>query len=312
MPATAGARYNGHDHGHELNGNVYDDNDDSGYLALDQLLASLALENDIMERQLSQINNNDTATMKFKSGNVYQTNGTGPYDTMTSAATPTTVTSTLTASDLSGCVRHSTSVDNLNDVLANLLEFSENEQQLPQTNHHCYANGTLTNGTHSYQHQHHPTNHLTPDTNQKFTFSCHMNGPDTANTAHINNNNNHYHTATGLNGHAYIAGPRHFTYHEPNNMTIKRLTSESENSSSISPSLSERSNGMVSWSDQVTSFHSPHTQKKTREKSTYLLFVPGARADCGHRAIGLCVWMFVFSPSRVEWLPVDLAILDVD
>lgn len=35
--------------------------------------------------------------------------------------------------------------------------------------------------------------------------------------------------------------------------TIRRLTSESDNSSSISPSLSERSNG-VSWSDQVGLF----------------------------------------------------------
>lgn len=39
-------------------------------------------------------------------------------------------------------------------------------------------------------------------------------------------------------------------YLEPTNNAIKRLASESENSSSISPSLSERSNG-VSWSDQV-------------------------------------------------------------
>lgn len=39
-------------------------------------------------------------------------------------------------------------------------------------------------------------------------------------------------------------------YLEPTNNVIKRLASESENSSSISPSLSERSNG-VSWSDQV-------------------------------------------------------------
>lgn len=51
----------------------------------------------------------------------------------------------------------------------------------------------------------------------------------------INNNNNNL----ILNGSKNLMEP-----------TIRRLTSESDNSSSISPSLSERSNG-VSWSDQV-------------------------------------------------------------
>lgn len=54
----------------------------------------------------------------------------------------------------------------------------------------------------------------------------------------INNNNNLI-----LNGNKNLMEP-----------TIRRLTSESDNSSSISPSLSERSNG-VSWSDQVGLFY---------------------------------------------------------
>lgn len=56
----------------------------------------------------------------------------------------------------------------------------------------------------------------------------------------INNNNNNN---LILNGNKNLMEP-----------TIRRLTSESDNSSSISPSLSERSNG-VSWSDQVGLFY---------------------------------------------------------
>lgn len=46
-------------------------------------------------------------------------------------------------------------------------------------------------------------------------------------------------------------GHSRYSFEPLANSLVKRLASESENSSSISPSLSERSNGVVSWSDQV-------------------------------------------------------------
>lgn len=239
---------------HEINGNAYDDSmDDSGYLALDQLLASLALENDIMERQLSQINNNETASITFKTNKAYQINGTIPYDSTTGTTSPAAPTPTTSTNTMSECLRHSNSADNLNDVLANLIEFSETEQQQQQLGSHCYANGILTNGTQSHQHTSNTITNAT-DTNHIFNYSNQINGTNIINPTQYNNNHNPYHTTNGLNGHPFTVNhinQRHFIYHEPNHVTIKRLTSESENSSSISPSLSERSNGVVSWSDQV-------------------------------------------------------------
>lgn len=213
--------------------------DDASYLALDQLLASLALENDIMERHLSQINNNDTNTIKYKNQNQNQTHTNGVFSFETN-------TRDLYSSN-GQKYRHAKQNgfdENLNDVLANLIEFSDNESQHKNTNNNhtvCYMNGHLTNGINHHNNHHMPThfNHL----NNNF-----------------NNNNNHissnYVTTNGNgNGNGNGINNNHINrvhnYHEPSNNAIKRLTSESENSSSVSPSLSERSNGIVSWSDQV-------------------------------------------------------------
>lgn len=182
---------------------IIEQNDDTSYMALDQLLASLALENDIMERQLSQINNNDTNAMKYK----HQTN-VFSFDARDHYASNGNYRNT----------KRNVFDENLNDVLANLIEFSENES-LP------YANGHLTNG-----HNHH-SNHL----NNNYSNNNHISSSYVTNGHGINNNH--------IN--------RAHIYQEPSNNAIKRLTSESENSSSVSPSLSERSNGIVSWNDQV-------------------------------------------------------------
>lgn len=229
--------------------------DDSGYLALDQLLASLALENDIMERHLSQINNNntepnpkfqmksqtvddvfsfETAIQKHPSSHeIYAKNGKqNGYD------------------------------ENLNDVLANLLEFSENEllpqhQQQQQHNSLTNGNGHLINDGMNY---HHSNNSININLNNNHISNS--KGQHQANTNHINNNNyimanghhHHHHSVhhTSINNTNYMNHRAQMSmYHEPSNNAIKRLTSESENSSSVSPSLSERSNGVVSWTDQV-------------------------------------------------------------
>lgn len=219
----------------EENGNEIDD---SSYLALDQLLASLALENDIMERHLSQINNNnDTNAIKFKTQP--QTNGVFSFET--NARDHYARNGDYQIAKKNGFD------ENLNDVLANLIEFTENET-LPQhqnTNIHTnfYANGhhsvngtTNNNNNNNHHHQHQP--HLN-----------HFNNNYNNNNNHINNN---YVTTNGNgNGIHNDHINRAHNYHEPSNNAIKRLTSESENSSSVSPSLSERSNGIVSWSDQV-------------------------------------------------------------
>ncbi|XP_031636537.1 uncharacterized protein LOC116349303 isoform X3 [Contarinia nasturtii] len=218
----------------EENGN--DKIDDSSYLALDQLLASLALENDIMERHLSQINNNDTNDLKFKHQN--QANGVFSFDTNTHDHYVSNGNYQITR-------KQNGFDENLNDVLANLIEFSENES-LPQhqnTNGHTnsYANGHhLVNGSINNNHHHHNHHHLPSHFN-------HLNNNNFNNNNHINNN---YVTTNG-NGINNNHINRVHNYHEPSNNAIKRLTSESENSSSVSPSLSERSNGIVSWSDQV-------------------------------------------------------------
>ncbi|XP_055303742.1 uncharacterized protein LOC129569175 isoform X2 [Sitodiplosis mosellana] len=221
----------------EENGNEIDD--DTSYMALDQLLASLALENDIMERHLSQINNNDTNGIKFKHQN--QTNG-GVFSFETNARDHY-----ISSNGNYPKAKTNGFDENLNDVLANLIEFTENESQPPQQQHqqhntnihmNSYANGHhLVNGSNSNHHNHHP--HL-PHFN-------HLNN-------NFNNNNNHIssnYVTTNGNGINNNHINRAHNYHEPSNNAIKRLTSESENSSSVSPSLSERSNGIVSWSDQV-------------------------------------------------------------
>lgn len=252
--------------GAEENGNHFDD---SGYIALDQLLASLALENDIMERHLSQINNNDTTEIN------YHKKRTPPTMTTTTAANdvfsfePSTqdnyFNKTMTAESKTNGYHD----ENLNDVLANLTEFSETESQRQQ-NGVAYTNGNghqSNNASKLYQQQYQyqfsncknhlqQVNHLFNNHN---SYSNHIkNNGNVTNTAGNHMNNNHVisngHTTTNFinsncNNHTnYHRSPN---YQEPCINAIKRLTSESENSSSVSPSLSERSNGIVSWSDQV-------------------------------------------------------------
>lgn len=243
----------------EENGNEFDD--DTSYMALDQLLASLALENDIMERHLSQINNNDTNGIKFKQQN--QTNG-GVFSFETNSTRDHYIGSN---GSNHAKVKTNGFNENLNDVLANLIEFTENESQsTPQQQHQHHQQKQNTNGhMNSYANGHHLVNGSN-NSNGNINNNHHHNHhhPHLPHSNHLNNNfnnnNNHVssnYVTTNGNGINNNHINRAHNYHEPSNNAIKRLTSESENSSSVSPSLSERSNGIVSWSDQVCC-HSVH------------------------------------------------------
>lgn len=233
-----------------INGDDDINDDDNSYRALDQLLASLALENDIMEQHLSQINNNNgrggvsggrDSSVKPKHLN-QTTNSVFSFDTTNNMREyhhfATNGDGYRSAAQTNGGVFD----ESLNDVLANLMEFTENEMLPPQTNsittnHHHHHHHHMANGIHNnYSHNHfHHNNHV--DSN----YITSTNG----------NSNNNNTTITNTHNHNNHIGRIVHNYHEPSNNAIKRLTSESENSSSVSPSLSERSNGIVSWSDQV-------------------------------------------------------------
>lgn len=135
----------------------------SGQQALDQLLASLAIESDVNEQHLANIENNNYATVKKlkRLNGLDRINGNN-HDLELSA------------------------------IIADLTEFG--------------------------------SQHSSADSNSNWTKA---NGD--------------------LNGYGSTSDKS-----EPMNQTVKKLMSESESSSSISPSLSERSNA-VSWSDQVFS-----------------------------------------------------------
>lgn len=195
-----------------VNGNGKQTEDDSGYQALDRLLATLALEKDIMNRHLSQINNNNSNSNG--NGNAKSDCNGNPHESKVKFTNGHNLMHT-----------NGNSNDfhpNLNDVIANLTDFTRHEQlrQQQMTNDGYYNGSTVSH--------------------------------------HIDNNHNHHHNHVNLNhNNHFVNGNSHHSNHRSNqetsNNAIKRLTSESENSSSVSPSLSERSNGIVSWSDQVWS-----------------------------------------------------------
>lgn len=228
-------------------------NESNSYMALDQLLASLAIENDIMERHLSQINNNDTNCKLNKN---HQTNDVFSFDTV--------IRKQRTDNFAITNGKQMAYDENLNDVLANLLEFTENEALPQQINSYTNGNGlpmmmttTTTNGT-NYHHNNHlhlnnnNNNTIINNNNNNFNLNNHIssNGLQANNNNYIMANGHHQQHHTSISNSNFI-NHRAQIYQEPSNNIIKRLTSESENSSSVSPSLSERSNGVVSWSDQV-------------------------------------------------------------
>lgn len=152
-----------------------------GQLALDRLLASLAVESDIMDQHLAQINGNcSPRSFNNSNGSSSQSSDVFTY--------PTPMTLVMKDSN-QNTIRSMSNGDaaSLNDVIANLTDF---------TRHETLRQLSLTNG-----------NSPCPNGTSKYTESSTSN-------------------------------------------TVKRLASESDNSSSISPCFSERSNG-VSWNDQV-------------------------------------------------------------
>lgn len=162
---------------HFTNGGKTMDITNDGQLALDRLLASLAMETDMIDKHSAHINNNNNNSNCSSPLSNYNRKSSSPNNIFTYP--------TIRDSNHNGINGVHT---NLNDVIANLTDFTRTEsiRQMSLTN----GGGNSPNGN-------------------RYSFD-----------------------------------------QPPANNHIKRLASESENSSSISPSLSERSNG-VSWSDQV-------------------------------------------------------------
>lgn len=114
--------------------------------------------------------------------------------------------------------------ENLNDVIENLADFSRSEEHRQRRiNEHFAADATHSNGVQQFNSSNHHTNHS-------------------------HNKNHQYIVNSTYNNHL-----NHRVSNDVCHSTIKRIASESENSSSVSPSLSERSNGFVMWNDQVNS-----------------------------------------------------------
>lgn len=158
-----------------------------GQLTLDRLLASLAVETDIMDQHLAQINGNCRNSDSFSPVNgSSSSNEVFTYPNPLIDQNQNTVLSTTEVNGID--------IDSgLNDVIANLTDF---------TRHETMRQLSLANGNSS---------------------------PIVVHNNHINGRSPQF---------------------ETNSTVMKRLASESDNSSSISPSFSERSNG-VSWNDQV-------------------------------------------------------------
>lgn len=158
---------------------------DNGQLVLDRLLASLSVENDITIRRRPSPPTNRNMTSQKNSENIFK------YPTIVRDKNHNEAAAAATAKTTNGI--HTS----LNDVIANLTDFSRHELIRQQS---------LTNGRHSpiivIEQQQQPT---------RYTFDSSASS----------------------------------------SAATRRLASESEKSSSISPSLSEQSNGVVSWSDQV-------------------------------------------------------------
>lgn len=190
------------------NTNAATSDDACGQLVLDRLLASLAIESDIMNRQSAKLSNGNCSPISYRikhsrpNSNIFtyptiitnhdaNHNNNNNNNNNTQRQSLAETISNKTASDTSTAQSNGVH-SNLNDVIANLTDFTRTEtiRQLSLTG----SNGNNSPGI--------------SNTNGRYSF-------------------------------------------EQAHMVVKRLASESENSSSISPSLSERSNGIVSWSDQV-------------------------------------------------------------
>lgn len=211
---------------HQQTKNEQNDSTDNsdGQLALDQLLASLAVENDIIDQHLAKLNgttqNGNHQTELTDNGKpifTYPINRDNNFNRLPANG--------ILKNDNYQNTNREGIHSNLNDVIANLTEFTRTESMRQRS----LTNGSF-NGTHQNNHTH----------------NYHINQ-----NSHNNNNSNHVNSNYHSNSISHTSN-NHRSYQEPCNNAIKRLTSESENSSSISPSLSERSNG-VSWSDQVGS-----------------------------------------------------------
>lgn len=154
-------------------------------------MASLAVESDIMARTSAHLNGNCsplsyTRNCSSPNGNVFT------YPTIVSRDSNHNAAALTKATEAVSNGVHS----NLNDVIANLTDFTRHEhiRQLSLTSNGGHSPSVISNGG---------------------------------------------------------GGHSRYSFEPLANSVVKRLASESENSSSISPSLSERSNGVVSWSDQV-------------------------------------------------------------
>ena len=214
---------------------------ENGQLALDRLLASLAVETDKMEKHSAQLNGHENAANESPISLVNGNSSPNNNNIFTFPSIRDNNFNNTIAQPSNGV--HS----NLNDVIANLTDFTRTE---------TIRQMALTNGSGNCS----PV--IISTANQRYclesTTTASTISSSTSSSTNNNSNINHIINNNGINNNNLVA--------------IKRLASESENSSSISPSLSERSNGIVSWNDQVQcGFQISRLQLFQKKKRTPLL-----------------------------------------
>jgi hypothetical protein len=200
-------------------------------LDLSELLASLAIESDAVDRHLAAFEKNEKT----------------PSIISTSTTVMTTTTNGLTTDD---------------DIFDGEVNRSKYLKQNGSTN-----SPSETSSSHSgsnYPHTDENTNELSvvianlQDYNNEHNLKVRQTSLNNnfSNNSHFNGNTNHPHINSTLQRY--------------NNNHIKRLGSVSESSLSISPSLSDKSNG-VSWSDQVNkAFFKPGVSQKKISNINYI------------------------------------------
>lgn len=174
-----------------------------------------------MDQHLAQINGNlNSPNNSFNNSNSSSTGGSSSCQSSDVFTYPSPMPSIIKDTNQNNMIimksmmitnnNNNNETDSLNDVIANLTDF---------TRHETIRQLSLTNGNHS------PS-------------------PSIGNGIITNGNCSSKYSNSN---------------HEQGNIVnmVKRLASESDNSSSISPSFSERSNG-VSWNDQVYSILAPN------------------------------------------------------
>lgn len=203
----------------------------TGQAALNRLLASLALETELIERcdsasattDETSVSSGDGSDSQFKpssgdnNGNIftYPSVRNSPTASKHNSSLSSTASTTSTSTSEQSAAEQSAADSHLNDVLASLTDFTrshhkqqqKNQLQLQLNNNHNNNINHSANGRTTYGRQHLAVKRLQPMPQMMPPTAGGGGGSESSDTAN--------------------------------------------NSSSVSPSLSDRSNGLVSWSDQV-------------------------------------------------------------